>query len=162
MALAFQRMLKRFGLQHRVLAFNADNATSNDTQTTKLASLDNSFEINNRVRCFNHTVQLSANALIRPFNAGMASAGSALHEDEAEVTVNDHDVDDDDDAASENEDDNENLDDGDDGEDDLDDGIDELEALTEEEGDEIMADTAIVCFAVTKIHCTLIPQILIH
>ena len=94
MALAFQHMLKRFRLQDRVLAFNGDNATSNDTQTTKLASLKNSFKIDNRVRCFNHTTQLSAMALIRPFNAGMASAATALDKGEGEATLDDLDVDD--------------------------------------------------------------------
>jgi hypothetical protein len=150
MALAFQRMLERFGLQDRVLAFNGDNASSNDTQAKKLASLKTSFEIDNRIRCFNHTTQLSAKALIRPFNAGMASAGTALDEDEAEAILDDLDVDD---AASENEDDNDKDSDGaDDGEDDVDDGIDELEALSDEEREEIIADTAVVRFAVTKVH----------
>ena len=60
MAAAFQDMLVRFGLKDKVyifsslsryllivfqiLSFNADNATSNDAQTTSLASRDNSFE----------------------------------------------------------------------------------------------------------------------
>jgi hypothetical protein len=88
-------------------------------------------------------------ALIRPFNAGMASAATALDEGEGEATLDDLDVDD---AASENEDDDDEDSDGaDDGEDDVDDGIDELEALTEEEREEIIADTAVVRFAVTKV-----------
>jgi len=41
MAIAFQNMLKQFELNGKILAFNADNATSNDTQTTKLDVLDN-------------------------------------------------------------------------------------------------------------------------
>jgi hypothetical protein len=49
MAIAFQNMLKRFGLDGKILAVNADNATSNDTQTTKLDALDNSFDKENRV-----------------------------------------------------------------------------------------------------------------
>jgi hypothetical protein len=53
----------------KILAFNGDNATSNDTQTTHLDKLPNSFEELNRVRCFNHTLQLSAKALLRPFNS---------------------------------------------------------------------------------------------
>ena len=51
MALAFQRMLESLGLSQKVLAFNADNATSKDTQTTKLTVLDNSFEEVNHVCC---------------------------------------------------------------------------------------------------------------
>ncbi|KAF8874617.1 hypothetical protein BD779DRAFT_1410946, partial [Infundibulicybe gibba] len=59
LARSFQKMLEVHGLADKILAFNSDNATSNDTQTSKLASLTNSFEEVNRVRCFNHTLQLS-------------------------------------------------------------------------------------------------------
>ena len=50
---------------------NANNATSNDTQGEALAEMPNSFELENRVRCFNHTLQLSAKTLHRHFNAGL-------------------------------------------------------------------------------------------
>jgi hypothetical protein len=56
------------------LSFNANNASANDKQTTKLAALPNSFDETKRVRCFNHTLQLSAKTLLRPFNAGMGKA----------------------------------------------------------------------------------------
>jgi hypothetical protein len=72
MAKAFQAMLERFGLTEKILAFNADNATANDKQTTKLDALNNSFEEANRVRCFNHTLQLSAKALLAPFNTAIS------------------------------------------------------------------------------------------
>ena len=84
MANAFQDMLNRFGLTEKILAVNADNATSNDTQTTKLDQLDNSFEEENRVRCFNHTLQLSAKSLLKPFN--MALSGNPA--DEVDMTDN--------------------------------------------------------------------------
>ncbi|KAF8871162.1 hypothetical protein BD779DRAFT_1429401, partial [Infundibulicybe gibba] len=58
LARAFQKMLEAHGLENKILAFNGDNATSNDMQTCKLAVLPNSFEEVNRVRCFNHTLQL--------------------------------------------------------------------------------------------------------
>ncbi|KAG1806028.1 hypothetical protein EV424DRAFT_1298127, partial [Suillus variegatus] len=58
MARAFQAMLEQFGLTQKILALNADNASANDTQTKYLATLDNSFHAYNRVRCFNHTIQL--------------------------------------------------------------------------------------------------------
>src|SRR5271154_6164964 len=44
MARAFQQMLKKFNLTKKVLAITADNATSNDKQTTALANMSNSFE----------------------------------------------------------------------------------------------------------------------
>ena len=47
--MAFQQILKWFGLTKKMHALNADNATANDTQTTKLNTLDNSFEAKNRV-----------------------------------------------------------------------------------------------------------------
>jgi hypothetical protein len=43
MAIAFQNMLEQFELNSKILTLNADNATSNDTQTTKLNALNNSF-----------------------------------------------------------------------------------------------------------------------
>jgi hypothetical protein len=49
MALAFQRMLEGFGLTEKIHAVNADNTTANDKPTTKLDTLDNSFEAGNRV-----------------------------------------------------------------------------------------------------------------
>ena len=50
---------------------NADNATSNDTQGESLAEMPNSFALENRIWCFNHTLQLSAKTLLRPFNVGL-------------------------------------------------------------------------------------------
>jgi hypothetical protein len=91
---------------------------------------------------------------MRPFNTGMASTATALGEDEAEATLDDLDV------ASENEDDDDEDSDGaDDGEDDMDDSVNELEALTEEEREEIIADTAVVRFAVTKVHIRIFIQL---
>lgn len=52
---------------NQILLFTADNATSNDKQTDYLSGLSNSFEELNQVRCFNHTIQLLAKALLKPF-----------------------------------------------------------------------------------------------
>lgn len=49
------------------MSFTADNATHNDTQTTALSKHDNSFERCNRVRCFAHTLNLAAKAILKPF-----------------------------------------------------------------------------------------------
>ena len=68
MAQAFQVMLKCFSLKEKILTVNADNVMANDKQTTKLDTLNNSFEEANQVRCFNHTLQLSVKALLVPFN----------------------------------------------------------------------------------------------
>jgi hypothetical protein len=145
-------MLRSFGLAKKILSFNADNATSNDTQTTKLASLPNSFEEENRARCFNHTVQLSAKELIKPFNAGMgarqASDGdnSLILEDIGDNSNGDEDEDD---MGDEDEDDTDDEDK--DNADDEDDNINEIDEMTDEEREEIAADTAIVRETVTKV-----------
>jgi hypothetical protein len=163
MARAFQDMLKRFGLEKKILGFNADNATSNDTQTTNLATLDNSFNEVNRVRCFNHTIQLSGKELIKPFNAGITGK---------DTTVDDGDGDGDGDVdmpVLENPDDAEEEDADSDAEsvdvlsdtDDADDGIDELEMMTEAEREEIVADTAIVRETVTKV-CNRLRALLLY
>ncbi|KAG6808335.1 hypothetical protein H0H92_004443 [Tricholoma furcatifolium] len=65
---AFHNMLIDHGLEKKIMAVNADNATSNDMQTTCLDSLANSFTRLNHVHCFNHTLQLAVKALLHPFS----------------------------------------------------------------------------------------------
>jgi len=151
MALAFQNMLKSFGLEDKILAFNADNATSNDTQTTQLASFANSFEEYNRVRCFNHTVQLSAKELLKPFNAGMSGKLWKNLNDGGEVEAkvdngDGEDEDDEDDDEEDKDDDSEN------GDDDPVDDIDEIDEMSDDERFEIETNTGIVRETVTKVY----------
>src|SRR6266436_3485264 len=72
MAMAFQGMLEWLGLTEKIHAVNADNATANDKQTTKLNALPNSFKEANHVCCFNHTLQLSAKSLLAPLNPAIS------------------------------------------------------------------------------------------
>jgi hypothetical protein len=58
----------------QILAMNADNASLNDTQGETLVAMPNSFELENCVHCFNHTLQLSAKTLLHPFNAALGKA----------------------------------------------------------------------------------------
>lgn len=149
MANAFQSMLQQFGLSEKILAVNADNASSNDTQTIKLDQLDNTFNKENRVRCFNHTLQLSAKALLRPFNIGL-SAGKAT-DDSDEIDQDDED------NIAVFEDDEDEGDDGDDGqgeEDDPNDNIDELGILDEDERNQVLEDTTVVRDTITKVSIT--------
>jgi hypothetical protein len=154
MARAFQGMLERFGLTEKILSFNADNATSNDTQTTKLDQLDNAFEEANRVRCFNHTLQLSAKSLLKPFNAAISSSTT---DDAAAQDVDDDDqaayADDEEDERGEEEEEEEDVE----GvvEDDVeDDNIDELQELSEEERERVLEETAVVRETVSKVRYT--------
>jgi hypothetical protein len=147
-------MFKRFGLDGKILAVNADNATSNDTQTIKLDALDNSFDKENRVRCFNHTLQLSVKALLKPFNTaltGMAGDDDdvAVYQDNIGQTILEDDEEDGDGDADENEDEDEDT--GDTGKDLQDDEIDELEELNEEDREQILEETAAVRTTVTKV-----------
>ena len=87
MAKVFQGMLGQFGLTEKILTVNVDNATLNDTQTTKLSQMDNSFDKQNCVRCFNHTLQLSAKSLLKPFNTALS--GSTTDDDMATQAVDD-------------------------------------------------------------------------
>ena len=141
-------LLLIIGLTERILGLNADNASANDKQTMKLSSFDNSFKEEYRARCFNHTLQLSAKTLLKPFNTALSS--------KAEDTVDVMDEDDEElpnlvntDEEGEEEEDDEKEDED---KDDEDDGIDELETLSEEERTQVLEDTADVCVTVTKVH----------
>jgi len=142
MAKAFQNMLESFGLTEKILAVNADNASANDKQTTKLSNLDNSFEEQNRARCFNHTLQLSAKTLLVPFNTALSG----------KTKVDNELVDEDDDDQLMPEVDEEECDEeADEEKDDEDDGINELEKLSEDEREQVLEDTAAVRETVTKV-----------
>ena len=145
----------------QILSFNADNATPNDKQTDIMATLPNVFEKENRLRCFSHTLQLSANALVGPFNAGM----KPVRDDEL-IGAMASDANDTDDANDVNDVDGEtsDLEDEDDGDDESDtgadadetdecpdDGIDELDQLEEEERNQILEDTNVVRACVSKL-----------
>ena len=153
MANAFQAMLEHFGLTEKIIAVNADNATANDKQTTKLATLDNSFEETNRVLCFNHTFQLSVKALLAPFNT--AISGKATHDSEVleEDNINESlpEVEQDNDDSSNDNDGDSNSDNNDGNGNDDNDGIDELQELSQGEQVHIIESMADVCVTVTKV-----------
>jgi len=166
LAKVFQQMLEAFGLQDQVclsfnvillnsssqqiLAMNADNATLNDTQGESLADMPNSFQLENHVCCFNHTLQLSVKTLLHPFNVGL---GKAM-EDRDSADVDDLLDDDDDEDKNKDKDKGKGKD-----EDlpdvpdinDINDSIDELDMLDADEWEAIIADTAAVCETVSKL-----------
>jgi hypothetical protein len=118
--------------------------------------LENSFNKENRVRCFNHTTQLSAKTLLKPFNVALGSSKS----DDDEISADDipplEDLEDDDDDQL----DAERGDNSGEAFEDVDDNVDELEELSEEERDNILAQTAVVRETVSKVGFTF--QISIH
>jgi hypothetical protein len=108
-------MLSRFNIAHKVhkpishkahtdflqiLAWTGDNASSNDTQNTSLGdSPNNSFEAVNRVRCYNHTLNLSVQAFLRPFSPPplkKSGKGKGKARDDTEDTDDNNDYDTDD------------------------------------------------------------------
>src|SRR5882724_3572714 len=117
-----------------MLAMNADNAAPNDTQTAILAKLNNSFEEDQRARCFNHTIQLSVKTLLRPFNTALGAAGTADRASgDDDGTMPDLEVIENDEAVE-----------------DADDQIDELEELEDAEREELLAATVNVRETISK------------
>lgn len=129
-----------------------DNASANDTLINRLGKLENSFDVDNHVRCFNHTLQLSAKALIQPFNPGMANDKSTDHLDDDSESVLILEEDDDKDINDADDADDANADGNEDGlSDDIDDNINEMEALSEADQEVLLADTAVIRDAVSKV-----------
>jgi hypothetical protein len=120
----------------------ADNASSNNVQAVALYNLENSFDRANHVRCFNHTIQLSGKALIKPFNAGMGKADSGPDDDIPSPEDFEHNDDIDQDADSGDPDLFEFGNEEDDG---------ELEELSEEEQSRLSDDTSAVRETVSKV-----------
>ncbi|KAF5372622.1 hypothetical protein D9758_005249 [Tetrapyrgos nigripes] len=120
----FDKMLERHGLQQKILGFCRDNATSNDTQTTALdSSTSNSFSVEGRVRCLNHTMNLAAKALLNGIAGSDDGAEGKLPDDELEDEEEEEEEDlptllDNDDILPEREDDE---------------GVDELEGIDDDE-----------------------------
>jgi hypothetical protein len=127
------------------LTFVGDNASSNDKQTARLHQLPNTFESVNCIQCFNHTMQLSVKALLRPF-ASTTSTASPV--DTCTATSDDDTSDDNDDQstskeASEDEEEKEVGNDG--GDSGAEDEVDEaLDGLTDEEHEQLLENTATV------------------
>ena len=105
--------------------------------------MDNSFEEENHVRCFNHTLQLSAKTLLRPFNPAL---GKVADDDGAGNLDDLLDMEEDNEEGEEDDDlpDVPDIDD-------IDDDIDELDNLDADSREKLIADTAIVRAMVSKL-----------
>jgi hypothetical protein len=91
--------------------------TSNNTQGETLAKMPNSFELENHMWCFNHTLHLSVKTLLCPFNIGLGKTTKDGNNTDIDNLL-DNDNDSLPDAPNVN---------------DINDGIDELDALDEDE-----------------------------
>jgi hypothetical protein len=139
-------MLERFGLENRILAFSGDNASSNDTQAMALDKKKNSFRTENRICCFNHTIQLSAKALLQPFTSCITAMDSGDVADEIQdlMDLYDDEIEEDDESIY-----------SDNGSD-----IDGLHELNEAEQAEILKETAIVKQTISKVCIALLHTLL--
>lgn len=126
----------------QLLGVIADNASANDKQIRELASLDNSFDEEHHAHCFNHTLQLSAKTLLKPFNP-VLSKWSEDDDDSEMPSLEEVDLDDDDEI---NDDDDANGIEGD-----VEDSDDEIDKLDEVDHEELLAKTAGVRETVTKV-----------
>jgi len=122
---------------------------SNDKQTSTLSTHNNSFDKANRVRCFNHILQLSAKTFLKPFNPGLGAAASEeVDEDGEGNNLNTEEF-----SAVQEDEDEEEEDGG--TADDKDDDIDETDSVEDEECETLLADTVSVRETVTKVCCCL-------
>jgi hypothetical protein len=131
---------------YKIHAFTGDNATSNDTQTAELQKKSNSFDTSNHVRCFNHTIQLSCKALLKPFTSCISSSAT---DNDNMSDLEGSEEDNEDEPADEDEELACNADD------DTDDDIDELNVLSGEEQARFLEATAAVKEMVTKVRTLL-------
>ena len=138
LARVFHKMLVSYGIENKILSVVADNASANDTQTTALTILDNAFEKEARIRCFNHTICLAAKAFLKPFNSALGAA-----EDLGDLSANADEI------TFEEEDDDEGE--VGDNEPDVDDSIDKLEALNKLAREALVIDTNNVQSIITKV-----------
>jgi hypothetical protein len=125
------------------LAFNADNASSNNKQATELHKKNNSFDQSNRVRCFNHTIQLAAKNLLKPFTSCLTASPDDDEGDAIPDLEEFNDSDDDDSSEGSVGYDNEFEDDGD---------VSELERLGDTEREKILAETSVVRQTISKVN----------
>jgi len=156
LAKVFQAMLRRNGLNDRILACNNNNAASNNTQAIVLAKLPNMFEEINHVCCFNHTLQLSAKTLLKPFNVALADGRNNHAEDDVpdlEEVDNEESAED---GSKDNDDGDDDCDDDSDPDSALDfggadDGVNELDMLPSDEREDTFEQMSDVRDTVTKV-----------
>ena len=132
----------------QILSYNSDNASCNDTQDKHLERLPNSFESVNRLRCFNHTLQILGRALVHPFLTPLSSGESQDHPDESDDAMPRLALMD---AADDDDDDEEDASDDDDDDCDNDDIFMEL---NDEEREELTENTADIREALDKVSHT--------
>ena len=139
LAKAFHKMLISYGIEAKILFFVANNTSTNDMQTTVLATLDNTFKEKAHIWCFTHTVSLATKSFLTPFNSAIGIAanieGGSANADEIVLDEEDED------EGKAKEDDKP----------DVDDGINEIEALDKLAWEALIIDTDNIQSVVIKV-----------
>jgi hypothetical protein len=105
--------------------------------------------VENHVRCFNHTLQLSAKTLVKPFNVALSSGPK---DNDALTNEGEDDMPALEDYEDDTDDDTKGADDGEgESEEFLDDGTDEFDRLSEVDCEELLEDMAAVRETVSKV-----------
>lgn len=128
-----------------MLNITLDNASNNDAMVDELRFLvENWPGPANRSRCFLHVVNLVAKALLRQFDPPKKDAEAALTAAEKELMALSDELDDEDEEDV-------GANDANDADDDLDGWVDELEAMEEEERDQLLEEVQPVRLALAKV-----------
>jgi hypothetical protein len=123
----------------------------------RLHQLPNKFKSVNRIRCFNHTLQLSVKALLRPFASAspIPEPGDNIPDDDSEIVT----LEEEEEEEEAEDSDDEGSREGDD-EADAEGEVDEaFDGLTDEEHEQLLENTSAVCTVLNKVESILITWI---
>ena len=68
LAVAFVEVLCNFGVKHKILSVTCDNASSNDTMSTKLDHMLTKYSPIDCTQCFTHILNLVTKSLLKQFD----------------------------------------------------------------------------------------------
>jgi hypothetical protein len=131
LAIAFAEVLHDFGIDHKILSVTCDNTSNNDTMINKMDTMLTRFSSVNRTCCFAHILNLVAKSLLKQFDVKQDEKKDGdLNDDEQMLLAIAGDIEEEEQImAQEN-----NTKDRDTEDDDsLEGWVDEVEALTDEE-----------------------------
>ncbi|PPQ87888.1 hypothetical protein CVT26_011638 [Gymnopilus dilepis] len=131
LAAAFAEILRNFGNEHKILSVTCDNATNNDKMVQEMHDILPAFNRVNRTRCFAHIINLVAKLLLKQFEVKKITEDELkkLSNEERELLKLAGDITIEELTMAQEQDEEENDDD----DDDVDVWVDEVEALSEDE-----------------------------
>ena len=130
MAVAFAKVLRNFGIGHKILSVTCDNASNNDTMSDELDHMLTKYSPVNRTRCFAHILNLVAKSLLKQFDVKQDDKKDDLTDNEQDLLELAGDIEQEELTMVQEKDDADDESEEDDG---LEGWVDEVEALTLEE-----------------------------